>query len=92
MSTNVDTPYVAPRLRTVRLRDALAVGTAAVAGAFTVGYVLAPTADDPVRAALPEPRAAAGHQFGTALTESLGLKSAPAVRGKPVDIRYRRVE
>jgi hypothetical protein len=86
----VDT-YVEPKFRTVKLRAALAVGTAAVAGAFGMGYVFAQTLDGSTRATLSARGAAADHAFSHALAESLVLKNRSAVEGKAADIRYRRV-
>lgn len=87
-----DSAYVGAETRTVGLAAALAVGAAAVAGAFGAGYVVAQALDRPNPAAVAETRAAAGHTFGAALTESLALKQRSASRGEPVDIRDRRVE
>jgi hypothetical protein len=86
----VDT-YLAPKIRTVKLRAAVAVGAASVAGAFGMGYVFAQTLDGPTRATLSRPGAAADHAFSHALAESLVLKNRSAVEGKAADIRYRRV-
>ena len=66
--------YVEPRLRTVRLRAAVAVGVAAVVGAFGVGYAVAQSFDRPVRATAVEPSFAAGDAFSDAVAESLALK------------------
>jgi hypothetical protein len=85
----VDT-YVEPKLRTVKLRVALAVGAAAVAGALGVGYVLAQVLDAPTQAAVAVP-AAAVHTLSNATAESLALKQRSPFRGKAVDVRYRRV-
>jgi hypothetical protein len=82
--------YLAPKIRTVKLRAAVAVGAASVAGAFGMGYVFAQTLDGPTRATLSRP-GAADHAFSHALAESLVLKNRSAVDGKAADIRYRRV-
>ena len=82
--------YVEPKLRTVKLRAALAVGAAAVTAAFGVGYVLAEALDrtDQATAAAP---AAAVHTSSDATADSLALKQRSPLRGKAADIRYRRV-
>lgn len=86
---NTIIPYVyEPQLRTVRLRAAVAVGAAAVAGAFGAGFVLAQTLDEPTRATA----SAEGHTFGNALAEKLVLEQRVPVGGKADDIRYKRVE
>ena len=48
--------YVDSKIRTVKLRAALAVGAAAVTGAFGVGYVLAQAVDQSVQVTVAEPR------------------------------------
>jgi hypothetical protein len=85
----VDT-YVEPKVGTVKLRGALAVGAAAVSTAFGVGYTLAQVTDanDQATAAAP---AAAVHTSNDATAESLALKQPSPLRGKAADIRYRRV-
>jgi len=85
--------YAEPRIRTVRLRAALAVGATAVAGAFGVGYVLAQAIDEasPTRAAQPV-AVAAHHALSDAAAESLVLKQRLPDRGKAADIRLRRVK
>lgn len=85
------TAYAEPEVRTVRLHAALAVGAAVVAGAFGAGYVLAQALDEPVAATAAVQRAAVGHTFGSALTESLALKQRPLARDKSSDVRYRRI-
>jgi hypothetical protein len=86
---NTIIPYVyEPQLRTVRLRAAVAVGAAAVAGAFGAGFVLAQTLDEPTLATA----SAEGHTFGSALAESTLLKQRVPVGGKADDIRFKRVE
>ena len=86
---NTIIPYVyEPQLRTVKLRAAVAVGAAAVAGAFGAGFVLAQTLDEPTRATA----SAEGQTFGSALAESILLKQRVPVAGKADDIRYKRVE
>jgi hypothetical protein len=82
--------YVEPRTRTVGLVAALAVGSAAVVGAFGGGYVLAQAVDRPGPAPVAL-NAAPGHTWGAALTESLALKQRSAWSGAP-DIRKRRIE
>ena len=83
--------YAEPKARTVSLRAAVAVGVAAVAGAFGAGYVLAQALDDPLAATAAAPHAVAGHTFGAAATESLALKQQPAARDKAADVRYQRI-
>ena len=82
--------YLAPTPRTVKLRAAVAVGAASVAGAFGMGYVLSEALDAPTPTTI-----AAGpvshHALSHALGESLVLKNRTAVVGKAADIRYRRV-
>jgi hypothetical protein len=86
---NTIIPYVyEPQLRTVRLRAAVAVGAAAVAGAFGAGFVLAQTLDEPARATA----SAEGQTFDSALAESILLKQRVPVGGKADDIRFKRVE
>ena len=89
---SADTVYEGQRLRTVRLRAAVALGAAAAVAAFGAGYVLAEALDDTVPATVPEARASVGHSFGSALTESLALKQRLAVKATPMDIRDKRVE
>ena len=85
--------YAEPRIRTVKLRAALAVGATAAAGAFGVGYVLAQAIDESQAATVAEPAAAAaGHTSSDAAAESLVLKQRRPGRGKAADIRFRRVE
>lgn len=84
--------YIEPKIRTVKLRAALAVGAAAVAGAFGVGYSLAQVLDQPTRATVAEPRAGAVHTFNDARVQTLLLKKYSPVRGKAADIRFKRVE
>jgi hypothetical protein len=85
----VDT-YAEPKIRTIKLRVALAVGAAAVAGALGVGYVLAQVLDEPTQVTVAVP-AAAVHTLSNATAESLALKQRSPFRGKEVDVRYRRV-
>jgi hypothetical protein len=66
----VDT-YVEPKIRSVSLRAALAFGAAAVAGAFGVGYSVAQSPGQTVRATAIAP---AGDTFSGAAAESLVLK------------------
>ena len=82
--------YVEPKIRTIKLRIALTVGAAAVAGALGVGYVLAQVLDAPAQVTVAVP-AAAGHTLSNATAESLVLKQRSPVRGKAADVRYRRV-
>lgn len=78
--------HAEPKVSTIKLRVALAVGAAVVVGAFGAGY-----AGAPVAAAAPGPSAAVGHRFSAALTESLALKKHQ--RSQAVtDIRKRRIE
>ena len=84
--------YVEPKIRTVKLRAALAFGAAAVVGAFGFGYTLADAGDTSARAVTAKPVAAADHAFSDAVAEALVLKHRSPVRGKAADIRYRRVE
>lgn len=84
--------YAEHKVRTVKLRAAFAVGAAAVAGAFGVGYVLAEALDQANPTAVAQPVAAAEHALSDAAAESLVLKQRMPVRGKAADIRYRRVE
>jgi hypothetical protein len=90
-SISADNTYEVPKTRTVRLRAAVAVGVAAVAAAFGVGWILADATVAPVAATASEPRAAAIHTADLALTESLALKGRAAESGIS-DIRKRRVE
>ena len=83
--------YAEPKIRTVKLRAALAVGAAAVTGAFGVGYVLAQALDQSVQATVAEP-AVAVHTSSDGVAESLLLKQRSPLRGKSMDIRQRRVE
>ena len=83
--------YVERKIRTVQLRTALAVGAAAVAGAFGVGYAVAPALDQS-SPTVAEPAARADHALTDAVAESLALKQRLPLRGKAADIRYRRVE
>lgn len=83
--------YVEPRIRTIKLRAALAIGAAAVIGAFGVGYMVAQALDRPGQAAVAEP-ATAVHTSSDAVAESLLLKQRSPLRGTPLDIRHRRVE
>ena len=78
------------KIRTIKLRIALAVGAAAVAGALGVGYVLAQVLDAPTQVTVAVP-AAAAHTLSNATAESLVLKQRSPVRGKAADVRYRRV-
>jgi len=88
-----DSSYVEPRTRTVGLVAALAVGSAAVAGAFGAGYVVAQAGDEPSSAAVTLAAAgAASHTWAEALTESLAVKQRTGVGGKVADIRKRRIE
>ena len=84
--------YAEPKVRTVRLRAAIAFGAAAVAGAFGLGYTIADAGDTSAGAVTAKPVAAAGDAFSDAVAESLVLKNRSPVRGKAADIRYRRVE
>jgi hypothetical protein len=84
--------YVEPKIRTIRLRAALAVGAAAVAGALGVGYGLAQALDQANPTTVAQPAAAAQHALSDATAESLVLKQRSPVGGKAVDIRYGRVE
>lgn len=88
---SADSAYAEPKVRTVRLQAALAVGAAAVAGAFGAGYVLAEALDSPVAATAVAPRAAAGHTVGAALAESLALKQHASASDRSTDIRFRRI-
>jgi hypothetical protein len=89
----VDSSSLEPRSRTVGLVAALAVGSAAVAGAFGAGYVVARAGEEPTSAAVPLIAAgAATHTWGEALTESLVLKQRTGLGGKVTDIRKRRIE
>ena len=83
-----------PKVRTLRLRVALAVGGAVIAGALGAGYILSAAPDGSVGATATEPglRAAAGHTFGAALTDSLALKQRSTARHRASDIRFRRIE
>ena len=83
--------YVEPKIRTVRLRAALAVGAAAVAGAFGGGYVLATALDRTAQATVAETGVVAVHTSSDATADSLALKRRSPLRGKAADIRYRRV-
>jgi hypothetical protein len=83
--------FVEQEIRTVKLRAALAVGAAAVTGAFGVGYALAQALDGADQATVAEPVAAV-HTPSAAVAESLLLKQRSPLRGKPMDIRKRRVE
>ena len=83
--------YVEPKIRTVKLRAALAVGAAAVAGAFGVGYRPRPGTrrnHSGDRRLLP----AAVHTSSDATAESLCVKQRSPLRGARIDIRLRRVE
>ena len=82
--------YVEPKVRTIKLRVALTLGTAAVAGVLGVGYVLAQVLDAPTHATVAA-RPAAVHTLSSATAESLVLKQRSPVRGKAADVRYRRV-
>ena len=77
--------HAEPKVSTIKLRAALAVG-AAVVVAFGAGH-----AGAPVAAATACPSAAVGHTFGAALTESLALKQHQRSRAV-TDIRKRRIE
>ena len=83
--------YLAPTPRTVKLRAALAVGAASVAGAFGMGYVLSEALDTPAPATISASGAVSHHALSQALGESLVLKNRIAVEGKAADIRYTRV-
>ena len=83
--------YIDPKIRTVTLRTALAVGAIAVAGAFGVGYGLAQALDEPTQASGAETGAAVVHTLNDAKVESLLLKPHPPLRGKAADIRFQRV-
>jgi F0F1-type ATP synthase membrane subunit c/vacuolar-type H+-ATPase subunit K len=83
--------YVAPTPRTVKLRAAVAVGAALVAGSFGMGYVFSEALDGPTPATNSASRAISNHALSHALAESLVLKNRTAVEGKAADIRYRRV-
>ena len=77
--------HAEPKVRTIKLRVALAVGAAVVVGAFGAGHA------GPVAAAAAGPSAAVGDTFSAALTESLALKKHQ--RSQAVtDIRMRRIE
>ena len=78
--------HAEPKVRTIKLRAALAVGAAVVVGAFGAGY-----AGAPVAAAAAGPSAAVGHTFSAALTESLALKRHSQSR-TVTDIRLSRIE
>ena len=84
--------YVEPKLRTVKLRAALAVGAAAVFGAFGVGYALGETLDQTARATGAEPGIVAVHTSSDARADSLALKHRSPLRGKAADIRYKRIQ
>jgi len=77
---------VEPKVRTIKLPAALAVGAAVVVGAFGAGH-----AGAPVAATAASPGAAIGHTFSAALTESLVLKQHQRSLAVP-DIRKRRIE
>jgi hypothetical protein len=77
--------HVEPKVRTITLRAALAVGAAVVAAAGA-GHTGAPVA-----AAAASPSPAVGHTFGAALAESLALKQHQRSRAV-TDIRKRRIE
>lgn len=83
--------HLAPKIRTVKLRAAVAVGAASVAAAFGMGYVFAQAVDGSTPTSISAPGAVADHAVSHALAESLVLKNRPAVDGKAADIRYRRV-
>ena len=83
--------YLAPTPRTVKLRAAVAVGAASVAGAFGMGYVLSEALDSPSAGDHRRSGAVSHHALSHALGESLVLKNRTAVEGKAADIRYRRV-
>ena len=81
--------HVEPKLRTIKLRVALTVGAAAVAGALGVGYVLAQVLDAPAQATVSRPcrlTPYAERRHG----RIAGAQTAQ-VRGKAADVRYRRV-
>ena len=83
--------YLAPTPRTVKLRAAVAVGAASVAGAFGMGYLLSEALDGPTPATISASGAVSHHLPSHALADSLMLKNRTAVEGKAADIRYRRV-
>lgn len=66
--------HAEPKVRTIKLRAALAVGAAVVVGAFGAGYAVAEAVGEPVAAAGARPSAAVGHTFSAGLAESLALK------------------
>ena len=66
--------HAEPRIRTIKLRSALAVGAAVVVGAFGAGYAVAEALGEPVGAAAAPPSVAVGHAFSAGLAESLVLK------------------
>ena len=86
-----DSTLLDARPRTVGLTAALALGAAAVAGAFGSGYLVA-QALDPADPAAVARTSGASHTFGDALTQSLALKQRAGMRGEAVDVRDRRVE
>ena len=83
--------YLAPKIRTVKLRAALAVGAALSPERSEWGTSLPRRSTLPTRATLSAPGAAPDHALSHALAESLVLKNRSAVEGKAADIRYRRV-
>ena len=82
--------YVGPKIRAIKLRFAITVGVAAVAGALGVGYVLAQVFDASTQVAVAVP-AAAVHTSSNATAESLVLKQRSPVGVKAADVRYRRL-
>jgi hypothetical protein len=78
--------HAEPKVRSIKLRLALAAGAAVVVGAF--GAV---NAGAPVAVAAPGPGAAVGHTFSAALIESLALKQHSRSH-RVTDIRKRRIE
>jgi len=84
-----DSTLLDAKPRTVGLTAAVAVGAAAVAGAFGSGYVFAQALDRADAAAVPR-TSSASHTFDDALTQSLAQKQREP--GAMVDVRDRRVE
>ena len=79
--------HAEPKVRTIKLRAALAVGAAVVVGAFGAGNAGAPVAAAPRVRAQP-----VSHTFSAALTESLALKKHQRSPTAVTDIRKRRIE